>query len=74
MEPDRNAPKNSKPYNTYLKYGNLTVQLFAAIALAAWGGYKLDQYLGFAFPVFLLSFVLITFTSMMVMVYRSINK
>jgi len=50
------------------------VQLFAAIALAAWGGYKLDQYLGFAFPVFLLSFVLITFTSMMVMVYRSINK
>ena len=74
MEPDRNAPKNSKPYNTYLKYGNLTVQLFAAIALAAWGGYKLDQYLGFAFPVFLLSFVLITFTGMMVMVYRTINK
>jgi len=73
MEPDRNAPKNSKPYNTYLKYGNLTVQLFAAIGLAAWGGYKLDQYLDLPFR-FLLSFVLISFTGMMVMVYRSINK
>jgi uncharacterized membrane protein len=74
MEPVRNAPKNSKPYNNFLKYGNLTVQLFVAIALAGWGGYKLDQYVGFSFPVFLLSLVLITFIGMMVMVYRSINK
>jgi F0F1-type ATP synthase assembly protein I len=74
MEPVPNAPKNSKPYNNYLKYGNLTVQLFAAIALAAWGGNQLDHYFGFSFPVFLLSLVLVTFTGIMVMVYRSIKN
>jgi F0F1-type ATP synthase assembly protein I len=74
MEPVHNDPKNSKPDNHYLKYGNLTLQLSAAIALSAWGGYKLDQYVGFSFPVFLLSLVLLTFCGMMVMVYRSINK
>ena len=74
MEPGRNDPKNSKPYSNYLKYGNLTLQLFGAIALSGWGGYKLDQYLGFSFPVFLLSLVLGTFVGMMIIVYRSINK
>ena len=74
MEPVRNDPKKLKPYNNYLKYGNLTLQLFGAIALSAWGGHKLDQYFGFSFPVFLLSLVLGTFVGMMVMVYRSINK
>lgn len=74
MEPDRNDPKKSKPYSSYLKYSNLTLQLFGAIALAAWGGHKLDQYFAFSFPAFLLSLVLGTFVGMMVMVYRSINK
>jgi len=74
MEPGPNDPKKLKPYSGFLKYGNLTLQLFGAIALAAWGGYKLDQYVGFSFPVFLLSLVLGTFAGMMIMVYRSINK
>jgi F0F1-type ATP synthase assembly protein I len=74
MDPVRSDPKNSKPPSNYLKYGNLTLQLFGAIALAGWGGYKLDQYFGFSFPVFLLSFVLLTFGGMMFVVYRSINK
>lgn len=74
MDPGPNDPKKSRPYNSYLKYGNLTAQLFAAIGLAAWGGYKLDKYLGFKFPVFLLSFVLIVFSGMILQIYRSINK
>ena len=74
MEPVPNDPKNSKPYSNYLKYGNLTFQLFGAIALSAWVGYKLDQYFGFSFPVFLLLLVLGTFVGMMVMVYRSLKK
>lgn len=67
-------PKKSKPFNSYLKYGNLTVQLFGAIGLSAWGGHKLDQYFRFSFPVFLLSLVMVTFAGMMFMVYRSLNK
>ena len=73
MEPAPD-PKKSKPFSPYLKYSNLALQLFGVVGLSAWGGYKLDQYLGFTFPVFLLSLVLISFAGMMFMVYRSFNK
>lgn len=68
-----NGPKRSRPSN-FLKYSNLTLQLFGAIALAAWAGYKLDHYLAFGFPAFLLLFVFIAFGGVMYQVYRSINK
>jgi hypothetical protein len=74
MESVPTDPKKPKPSNAYLKYSSLGLQLFGAIGLSAWAGYKLDQYLRFQFPVFLLTFVLGAFAGMMVMVYRSINN
>jgi len=74
MEQEASDPKKQKPSNDFLKYSGLGLQLLAGIGLAAWLGYKLDQYLQFKFPLFLLSFVLITFSGMMFQLYRSLNK
>jgi ATP synthase protein I len=74
MEPEASAPKKQKPTNDFLKYSGLGMQLLAGIGLAAWLGYKLDQYFQFKFPLFLLGFVLITFAGMMYQLYRSLNK
>lgn len=74
MEPEASGPKKPKPSNDFLKYSSLGLQLVAGIGLAAWLGYKLDQYLHLKFPAFLLGFVFITFGGMMYQLYRSINK
>ncbi len=74
MDPAYTDPKKPKPYNNYLKYSGLGLQLFGGIGLSAWAGYTLDQHLQLSFPVFLLSFVLLAFAGMMLQVYRSVNK
>ena len=74
MEQEASDRKKPKPSNDFLKYSGLGLQLVAGIGLAAWLGYKLDQYLNLKFPAFLLGFVFITFGGMMYQLYRSINK
>jgi F0F1-type ATP synthase assembly protein I len=71
-EPSHN-PK-LKQSNTYLKYSGLAFQLLATIGVMGWLGYKLDQYLGFKFPVFMLLFGFMAFGGMMFQIYRSINR
>ena len=71
-EPSRN-PKQ-KPYNTYLKYSGLAMQLLAAIGIFGFLGYKIDQWLGLTFPAFLLLLGFLAFGGMMYQLYRSINK
>lgn len=73
MDQDR-MPTGQKPSNSFLKYSNFALQLFGGMGLAAWLGYKLDQYLQLKFPAFLLSFVLLVFGGMMYQIYRSFNK
>jgi F0F1-type ATP synthase assembly protein I len=63
-----------KQENNFLKYSSLGIQLVATIGLAAYMGLKLDQYLNLKFPVFLLSFVLLSFAGMMYQLYRTLNK
>ncbi len=60
--------------NSYLKYSSLGLQLFAAIGLFGWAGYKLDQYLNIGFPAFMLFFGFAAFGGMMYKVYRSVNQ
>lgn len=71
--PDPSNQK-SKPYNNYLKYSGLGIQLLGAIGLLGWLGWLLDQYLEFRFPVFMLVFGFMGFIGMMVQLYRSINN
>jgi hypothetical protein len=74
MEPEASDPKKPKPSNDFLRYSSLGIQLVLAIGIAAWLGHRLDEYLNFKFPAFLLGFVFITFGGMMYQLYRSINK
>jgi F0F1-type ATP synthase assembly protein I len=72
--PDPSPNQKLKPYNTYLKYSSLAIQLFGAIGLLGWLGYKLDQYLALTFPAFMLLFGFLAFGGMMLQVYRSIKR
>lgn len=71
-EPSSN-PK-LKPYNNYLKYSSLAIQLLAAMGIMGWLGYKLDQYIQLKFPAFMLLFGFLAFGGMMYQVYKSITK
>ena len=74
QDPMPTGQKEPQPSNSYLAYGSLAFQLFGGIGLAAWAGYKLDQYLVLRFPVFTLSFVLATFSGMLYQVYKKMKK
>jgi hypothetical protein len=50
------------------------MQMFATIGLAAWAGYKADQYFELKFPAFLLTLVFAAFGGMMYKLYQSITK
>ena len=49
-------PKNK--FNNYVKYSNLAIQMMLIIVAGAFGGFKLDEYLNWGFPVFTLVFSL----------------
>lgn len=75
MEPDHSPTgRKGPPSNKYLKYSNFALQLLGAIGFSAWLGIKLDKYLELGFPVFLLSFVLLSFGGMMYQMVRNLNK
>jgi hypothetical protein len=66
--------KEEKSPNNFLKYSNLGLQLLLVIGVSSWIGWKIDGYLGFEFPVFLLTLMLLSFAGMMYKVYRSLNE
>ena len=74
MASQKSLSKNNKlpkPFNSYLKYSGLAVQMLVTIGLMAFLGYKLDQWLDIIFPVFLLLFV---FASLGLIIYRLIKS
>ncbi len=50
------------------------MQLLLVIGVSSWLGLKIDEYLGIKFPVFLLTFLLLSFAGMMYKLYRSLNE
>jgi F0F1-type ATP synthase assembly protein I len=66
--------KKLSPYNSYLKYSGLAVQLLAAIGVCGWVGYKIDQWLELKLPIFMLILGLLGFAGTIYQVYRSLNK
>jgi F0F1-type ATP synthase assembly protein I len=68
------SPERQNPSNAYLKYSSLALQLLIGIGAAGWLGHLLDNYLGFEFPVFMLTFGFLAFGGMIYQIYRSLNK
>jgi F0F1-type ATP synthase assembly protein I len=66
--------KKPNPYNSYLKYSGLAVQLLGAIGVCGWIGHKIDHWLDLKLPVFMLVLGLLGFGGTMYQVYRSLNK
>jgi len=66
--------KKLKPYNNYLKYSSLGIQLLVAMGICGWLGNKLDRYLKIEFPAFMLLFGFFAFGGIMYQVYRSIKR
>ena len=71
---DPSDPKKLKPYNSYLKYSSLAMQLVVTIGLAAWAGHKLDLYFELKFPAFLLTLTFAAFGGSMYKLYLSITR
>jgi hypothetical protein len=65
-------PDNKQRADSYLKYTGLAFQMVGTIGLAMWGGYSLDQWLELQFPVFLLSFTLLSLTGSIFMLIRQL--
>jgi hypothetical protein len=63
-----------KQPNLFIKYSSLGIQLLATIGFFGWLGFKIDRYLSFSFPLFLLLFVFASFGGMMYRIYRSLNE
>ncbi|MBA4145714.1 MAG: hypothetical protein C0523_08125 [Cytophaga sp.] len=74
MAQEASGQKNPKPFNHFLRYSSLGLQLVVSIGAAGWLGHWLDGKMELRFPVFLLSFVFITFGVMLFQLYRSLNK
>lgn len=72
-EPSQPSRKQN-PSNTYLRYSGLAIQLLATIAVCGWIGYKLDQWLEFNYPIFMITLGLLGFGGVMYQLYRSINR
>lgn len=68
------GPKRQGPFNSFLRYSSFGLQLLGGIGLAGWAGHRLDVYLKFSFPVFLLSFTLIILTGMLYQMNKQFNQ
>lgn len=71
----RPTPSGRKPQsNSYLRFGGFAFQLLGGIGLAGYLGYRLDQYLGIEFPVFLLLFSIGVLAGMLYQMNRKLNE
>jgi len=66
--------KEEKAPNNFLKYSSVGMQLLVVIGVCAWIGWKTDQYLELQFPVFMLTFIVVSLGGMMYKLYRSLNE
>ena len=66
--------KKSNPYNSYLRYSGLALQLLVTIGVCGWLGYKADQYFGNKYPLFMLLLGFLGFGGSLYQIYRSINR
>ena len=74
-KPEPSQPnKKLSPYNNYLRYSGLAIQMLVTIGVLGWLGYKADQYFGNKYPLIMLLLGFIGFAGSLYQVYRSINR
>lgn len=71
---EHNSTEPKRPYNSYVKYSGFAFQLLGGLGFGGWAGHELDLILGFEFPVFMLSFILVILSGMLYQMYRKLNQ
>ncbi len=51
---------NNNKLKDYIKYSNIGIQMMLIIVLGTFGGFKLDEYLDWGFPLFVILFSLLS--------------
>jgi F0F1-type ATP synthase assembly protein I len=69
-------PKNQKKnyLNNYAKYSGIAFQMLFIILLGVWGGYKIDQWVEWQFPVFIIIFSIISVFGAIYVVTKDLLK
>lgn len=60
--------------NNMMRYAGLATQWMVMMGLGVWLGYKLDKYLGWSVPLFLILFPLISLTVSLWQLIKEFNK
>ncbi|MGX5817606.1 AtpZ/AtpI family protein [Chitinophaga lutea] len=68
------SSRKKKPYNQLLRYAGLAFQMMAAIGIALWGGYMLDQWVGMRFPLFMIIFSLLALALLLWQIVKDTSK
>jgi len=69
----KKSPKEKKRYNAALSYSGMAIQFFAMIALAAWGGQKLDAYFSTPRPFITIFLILLFSTGYFIKLYKNLT-
>lgn len=75
MENQQETPpekkKEEKPYNTYLKYSGLAIQMLVTIGIAGFAGFWIDQQIAWRFPLFLMLFIIMALVGIIYGIIKS---
>lgn len=63
-----------KQHNLLLRYAGLAFQMLAAIGIALWAGYMLDQWIGMRIPVFMIIFSLLALALLLWRIVKDTGK
>lgn len=73
-KPNSRKDKATRRANQYLKYTSLGLQLVITLALAGVGGYFLDQWIGWIFPVFMLLFIMVALAGSIYLIIKGTSN
>ena len=69
----KRSAKEKKRYNAAMKYSGMAIQFFAMIAIAAWGGQKLDVYFSTPKPIITIFLILLFSTGYFIKMYKDLT-
>lgn len=72
--PERRIEKGSRRYIELARYSGMALQFFALIAIAAWGGQKIDEHFSTSKPYFTVVLILFFSTGYFIKLYKDLTK
>jgi F0F1-type ATP synthase assembly protein I len=74
MSKETNQNKVTNPLKQYARYTGIAFQMMAVMALSAWLGWKLDQWMELSFPIFTLVLTIATVALVLYKIIRSLSN